>query len=65
MEKLLYEEILALEIIEELQSAWSSPAALVVKLGKVHLRLEGLLILHLSTGIFNRLPKARFTKVYV
>ncbi|CAD7089964.1 unnamed protein product [Hermetia illucens] len=73
IEKLLYEEIdrmLALGVIEESQSAWSSPVTLVVKPGKVRLCLDARKVnsvtvkdaypLPLIEGIFSRLPKARF-----
>lgn len=73
VEELLYREIdrmLELGVIEESQSPWSSPVALVRKPGKVRLCLDARKLnsvtvkdaypLPLIDGILSRLPKARF-----
>lgn len=61
---------MSLGVIEESQSPWSSPVALVLKPGKVRLCLDARKLnsvtvkdaypLPLIEGIFSRLPKARF-----
>ncbi|XP_065365428.1 uncharacterized protein LOC135958451 [Calliphora vicina] len=73
IEQLLFAEIdrmLQLGVIEESQSPWSSPVALVRKPGKVRLCLDARKVnsvtvkdaypLPLIDGILSRLPKARF-----
>lgn len=73
VEELLYKEIdrmIQLGVIEESQSPWSSPVALVHKPGKVRLCLDARKLnsvtvkdaypLPLIDGILSRLPKARF-----
>ncbi|KAH8318247.1 hypothetical protein KR059_000694, partial [Drosophila kikkawai] len=73
VEKLLYAEIdrmLEMEVIEESQSAWSSPVVLVQKPGKVRLCLDSRKVNAVTTkdtyplpqidGILSRLPKAMF-----
>lgn len=73
IEKMLFEEIdrmLALGVIEESQSAWSSPVTLVVKPGKVRMCIDARKLnsvtvgdaypLPLIDGILSRLPKAKY-----